>query len=525
MKKIALLLLTLVMVLSMAACSSAEETKDPNGLASNPSGGPAGDPAGSSDPAVTQPTNNPNATDPDHRHKLQMIVTPPTCTDYGYTTRACVCGESYLISESEIGPMHSYDGTGTCTLCGKKAKEGSVGLEYEVGYNGRNKERYYTVTGIGSCRDIDIVIPDFYEGLPVREIGFGAFQLEKNFRSVEIPDSVISIGKFAFNGCTGLTSVEIPGAVTEIPAGAFTACTSLKSVKLPENLEALTSEYDYGSYKGPFQDCTSLTSIVIPDKVTSICRQAFEGCTSLASVSIGDGVTEIDYRAFYGCTGLESITIGSNLSSIAFSAFDHKDYVTGHVQNITFDEIYISDLTAWCRIDFDGLSLCGGANLYLNGQLVTELVIPEDVLDFSSAFDGCESITDVVISDNVASLHDYAFNNCTNLKSVTIGNGVTEIGEEVFAFCGNLTTVTIGDGVTKIGDYAFEGCDNLTTVTIGNGVTSIGFAAFRDCSSLKSIQFKGTVKQWNAITKYIGWDKNTGDYTVYCTDGELKKGE
>ncbi len=497
MKKIAILLLALVMVLSMAACSSAEETKDPNGLASNPQGNPSGDPAGSSDPAVTQPTNNPNATDPDHRHKFQKIVTSPTCTDYGYTTRTCVCGESYLISESEIGPMHSYDGTGTCTLCGKKAKEGSVGLEYEVGYNGRNNERYYTVTGIGSCRDIDIVIPDFYEGLPVREIGFGAFQLEKNFRSIDIPDSVTSIGILAFCGCSSLTSIEIPDAVTEIPAGAFKGCTSLKSVKLPENLESLTSKYDYTSTAGPFQGCTSLTSIVIPDKVTSICSYAFYECASLTSVSIGNGVTKIDSQAFYRCRSLKRISIGSNLTSISNSAFG-SSISWGDIE---LDEIHISDLYTWCGIDFDG-PLCDGADLYLNGQLVTELVLPENVLDFSCAFWGCTSITDVIISGNLASVHDHAFRECANLKSVTIGGCVTEIGFEAFENCRNLTTVTIGNGVTEIGQAVFSGCNNLTIIT-----------------------FEGTVEEWNSITKDGLWDIRSGDYTVYCTDGEIKKGE
>ena len=92
-----------------------------------------------------------------------------------------------------------------------------------------------------------------------------------------------------------------------------------------------------------------------------------------------------------------------------------------------------------------------------------------------------------------------------------------------FNECGSLTSITIGNGVTSIGYMAFFGCSSLKSVTIGNGVTFISEKAFYSCNSLTSITYKGTKAQWNAISKIDNWNLSTGNYTVHCTDGDIKK--
>lgn len=106
------------------------------------------------------------------------------------------------------------------------------------------------------------------------------------------------------------------------------------------------------------------------------------------------------------------------------------------------------------------------------------------------------------------------------LYSVLIG-----LNKGAFCYCSGLTSVAIPNNVANIGDWAFNGCSGLTSVTIGNGVTSIGSYAFEVCSKLKRIDFNGTKAQWETVEKGNNWGKNTGDFTVYCTDGTISKSE
>ena len=107
-----------------------------------------------------------------------------------------------------------------------------------------------------------------------------------------------------------------------------------------------------------------------------------------------------------------------------------------------------------------------------------------------------------------------AFYNCDTLTNIVIGDDVKSICKGAFYYCDNLTTVTIGSSITSIGDAAFLGCSSLTTVTIPNSVTSIGNSAFYKCTSLTTINYRGTMAEWNKISKGSNWNYSTGKYTV-----------
>ena len=387
----------------------------------------------------------------------------------------------------------------------------------------------------------DLVIP---EG--VTSIGDLVFYGCSSLTSVTIPDGVTSIGYSAFSNCSSLTSITIPEGVTSIGSYAFSGCSSLSSITIPEGVTSISD--------GTFSGCSSLTSITIPGSVTSIEQEAFSLCSNLTSITIPDGVTSIEQKTFSGCSSLTSITIPASVTSVYYEAFFGCS---------SLEEVYISDVGAWVNIWFSDSyanPLCYGANLYLNSERVTDLVIPDGVTSIGNyAFVGCSSLTSVTIPDNVTSICYYAFGDCSSLESITIPssvtsisgnafvgctslgevhisdvgawlnihfyyfgnplwygarlylngelvsnlvipNDVTSIGEYAFWGCSSLTSVTILEGVTSIGNYAFSSCSSLTSITIPDSVTSIGSYAFSGCNNLWHVLYTGTPEAWKRIS-------------------------
>lgn len=223
--------------------------------------------------------------------------------------------------------------------------------------------------------------------------------------------------------------------------------------------------------KAAFLNCDNLASVVIPNSITSIGEYAFRYCHSLTSVEIPNSVISIGYRAFNECTSLESVNI--------------------------------SDISAWCKIMFgaDANPLYYAHNLYLNGILVTDLVIPNSVVSIGyAAFWGCSSLASVTIPNSVTSIGNSAFGGCIGLTSVEIPNSVTSIGDGAFYGCNGLTSMEIPNSVTNIGEQAFYNCSSLTSITIPNSVTNIGNSAFRNCSNLVSVVIPNSV---TSIGEYV----------------------
>jgi len=148
----------------------------------------------------------------------------------------------------------------------------------------------------------------------VRSIGSFAFRGCKELTSIIIPNSVTSINECAFYECKGLSSIVIPESVISIGNYAFSCCTGLVSIIMPNSVTRI-GDWAFG-------DCRGLISIVIPNSVTSIGCGAFYCCRGLTSVAISESVRCIGYRAFDGCIGLTSIAIPDSVTDISDYAFD-----------------------------------------------------------------------------------------------------------------------------------------------------------------------------------------------------------
>ena len=291
-----------------------------------------------------------------HVHSFDEFrhVLTPTCISEGYYYMVCECDEY----EIHTIPMtdHTYDSTGKCTWCGayKSALGYSVGLEYTS-----NGDGTCYVSGIGSCTDTDIIIPEFSpDGWTVTSIAPDVFPSTLNITSVSLPKTInyLNGNEFTYNKSIKSFVVSgdnpyyasVDGNIYSKDMKTFIRYapgSDVTSFVVPSSVNQI--------YNFAFESCGSLVNIVLPEGITSIPFHAFMGCTSLESLKIPDGVRNIDMFAFMACRSLEYIVIPASLTSIS-SAFDGCDSLTtvfyggteGDWKKISIDSMFNDSLLA-----------------------------------------------------------------------------------------------------------------------------------------------------------------------------------
>ena len=293
MKKIISLLLAAVMCFALVACDNGNAAQGSNG-----------------DETSNGSTEKGNTESHTHSFGEWSIAKEATLTEKGLLERACDCGEK---ETKEI----------------EKLKE-SEGLEFALNEDGSA----YSVVGIGTCDDSDLIIPGMYNGLPVTNISENAFKENATIVSITTGMGVTNIGSYAFYGCTSLKTLILSDPLVSIQEFAFMNCFALTDLiggkgfkEFPlsafyfcnfSNIEADEENPYYSSIDGSIYDKTetvllryasgkTATHFDIPDTVTTINAQSLYGASNLVSVTIPASVKNIGTQSFDACPNLTDI--------------------------------------------------------------------------------------------------------------------------------------------------------------------------------------------------------------------------
>lgn len=406
------------------------------------------------------------------------------------------------------------------------------------------------------------------------KIGSYSFYGCSALREIALPASLTTIGTgkgYSFGNCTSLTSIVIPEGVNTIPAGCFSKCTSLTDVTVPSTVSSVGADAfagcplnlnvkDGGGYLGNSEDPYHVLIRVADDSVTEItvagdvviANRAFANSV-VESIVISDGVTEIPQYAFANAGKLRSLTLPASVVKIGTHAFDgttsltevvisedntNFKYADGIIYNSALDTIVVAIGSISGDIVIPASVKTISAYAFYNCNMLTGVSFADGSLLTmikGNAFNNCRSLVSFELPANIASISATSITKCSSLTEITIdadNKYIAAIGLIIISVddptrmisvvnCGN--TLTIPDSITTIAARAISSSDKVTAINIGANVTTIESRAFYNLQYVVTINYAGTMEQWQAINLDADWAYTGKKQTrrVVCTDGTL----
>lgn len=403
-----------------------------------------------------------------YTHPYEAVVTPPTCTEQGFTTFTCPdCGDSYV--GNFVAPLgHNYEDD-ICTVCGEEKPEDTyVKIYYPAG------DFYMTSTVTNSKMGIGTIEEAAIWTLQEDENGYVSFLLDGQYlTSGETGGRLLLTGTFTDYALWDVETADT-GIYLRNVAAVYGGTT-------PQYLEIYNNQFT--TYGFTSSDTSVYTFQLVEVPVCEVIGHRYE-----------------------------TVVTPSTCTEQGFSIYTCKKCGDSYVSDYTelaAHEGEMGDRCALCNGFINITGTCGTNLLWTiteDGTLTIEGSGKMDNYGHSSNvspwFPYRTEITSAVVDNGILNIGDYAFYACLNLENISIGESVATIGNSAFMDCTQLETVSIPQGCPTINDYTFKGCTNLTSVTIPNTVTRIGYQAFHNCTSLASIQVPANVTTIGADAFY-----------------------
>lgn len=341
-----------------------------------------------------------------------------------------------------------------------------------------------------------------------------AFRNSTGITSVVVPVSVKVLEHQVFCGCSNLVSLTLPSTMTHINGIAISG-TKLSSLTLPQSLVYIG--------RNAFENCKYLTEISLPDNVTTIDDEAFVKCSSLAKITIPKSVTKVGANVFNECSSLARIDVAPE--NTAYCSIDGALYDFNKETLICLPGAFSGEYLVPKTLNINNCSMFDGfANItsfkveqghptasaadgvlfnvdktilmrYPRGKVGSDYTMPNSVETIADhAFKDCGRLTSLNIPNSVKSIGESAFRGCGGLDSLNIPNSVTTVKADAFTDCRNLKKVDLPNSITSLGENTFFGCGQLPTVNIPNTLTRLPGYMFFYGGSLRSLTIPKSIK-------------------------------